>query len=111
MDDPNLAAYVVWVPRNGAREPHVPRVTHLVTDPRASQYWDEYEAVVDPYDAMLDLTGPCAGIFMLYGPAARWDDGPPEPAYYEDAHAREYDRAGPQFDARRFAARVRAALD
>ncbi len=112
MDDPNLAAYVVWVPRNGARERHVPRVTRLVTDPRATQYWDAYETVVDPFDEMLALTGPCAGIFMVYGPDVRWEEAdPPEPDYYEDAHARQYRRSGPQFDAKRFAHRVRAALN
>ena len=31
---------------------------------------------------------------------------PPRPAYYEDAHARQYKRAGPQFNGRRFAERV-----
>jgi hypothetical protein len=49
VDDPDLAAYVAWVPKNGAREKHVDRVTRLVTDPRASQYWDEFQAVMEPY--------------------------------------------------------------
>ena len=42
---------------------------------------------------------------------ARWDgDSPPEPAYAEDAHAEQYDRILPQFDARRFAGRVMEML-
>lgn len=100
------------MPRNRALRRHVARVIRLVSDRRATQYWDEYEAVVDPYDDMLDLTGPCAGIFMLFDAEVVWgDDGPPEPTYYEDAHAREYDRAGPQFNAKRFAAKVKTALN
>lgn len=111
-DDPNLRAYVVWVPRNGARERHVERVTGLVTDDRATQYWDGEGVVIGPYDAMLELTGPCAGIFAVFGPNATWgEDGPPVPDYFEDAHAKQYDRKGPQWDAERFAEHVRAVLN
>ena len=87
------------------------RVTHLVTDERATQYWDGEGAVIDPYDRMLKLTGPCAGIFAVFGPAATWGaDGPPEPVYFEDAHAEQYDREGPQWDAERFAKYVKVML-
>lgn len=107
VDDDDLAAYVVWVPRNRAQERHVRRVTGIVTDPRATQYWDGDDAVMPHFDRMFSLTGPCAGIFMVYGREAVWTDtAPPRPAYYEDAHARQYKRAGPQFNGRRFAERV-----
>ncbi len=44
---------------------------------------------------------------MVFGPDAEWTDaGPPEPVYAEDAHAIQYERQLPQFDAERFAARV-----
>ena len=87
------------------------RVTGIVTDERARQYWDGHEAVVAPFDERYALTGPCAGIFMVFGPEARWvGDHPPEAAYAEDAHAIEYDRSLPQFDARRFALRVMGML-
>ena len=99
------------MPRNRAQEHHVARVTGLVTDERATQYWDGPGAVIGPYDRMLRLTGPCAGIFAVFGPEARWGtDGPPAPAYFEDAHAEQYDREGPQWNAERFAGRVRAML-
>lgn len=112
IDDPGLAVYLVWAPRNGAREKDVERVTGLVEDPRATQYWDGHGAVADPVDAMLELTGPCAGIAMLYGAEAVWD-GPalPSPAYWEDAHDFEFHRAAEQFDAERFAGRIRAMLE
>jgi hypothetical protein len=112
VDDPDLAAYVAWVPKNGAREKHVDRVTRLVTDPRASQYWDEFQAVMEPYREMYDLTGPCAGIFMLFGPDAQWGpSGPPTPDYAEDAHAKQFNRRLPQWDGRRFANKVRETLN
>lgn len=111
IDADDLAAYVVWVPRNGAREKHVERVVGLVADPRATQYWDARGAVIDPYDRMLELTGPCAGIFAVFGPDATWDgDGPPRPDYVEDAHAKQFDRPWPQFDAKRFADKIRGML-
>jgi hypothetical protein len=112
IDSADLSVYVVWAPRNGAREEHVERVTKLVTDERAVHYWDEYSAVATPLDVMLSLTGPCAGIFMLYDGAASWEgDAPPEPLYWEDAHARELGRDGaPQFDAKGFAEKVRELL-
>lgn len=107
-----LVAYVVWAPKNGARERDVERVTGLVTDRRATQYWDNLGVVARAYDEMFTLAGPCAGIFMLYGPEAWWEGAePPEPAYLEDAHAREFDRPHSQLDAERLADTVRAVLE
>jgi hypothetical protein len=60
---------------------------------------------------MLALTGPCAGVFLIYPGRARWEgDSPPRPAVVMDAHAREYDRPHPQWDADEFADLVRAYL-
>ncbi len=87
-------------------------MTTLATDGRVTQYWDGHEAVAAPFDEMLSLTGPCAGIFMLYGPDDEWNgDDPPRPIYFEDAHAREYNRDGPQFNGRRFAARAKEMVE
>lgn len=47
---------------------------------------------------------------MIFGTEARWEGETPRPDYWEDAHAREFNRPAPQFDARRFAGKVRAAL-
>jgi len=98
---------VVWVPRNGAQEKHVDRVLELVTDERAIQYWDTEKSVIEPYDGMLELTGPCAGVFLVFGPDAKWpESGPPRPDHIEDAHADQYDRPWPQFDVDRLAEKV-----
>ncbi len=113
VDSSKLVAYVVWAPKNGGREKHVNRVLDLVTDERARQYWDGDGSAVDAYDAMFNIEGrPCAGVFMLYSANAVWDDdAPPMPAYYVDAHAREFSRtAGEQFDGDRLAERTREML-
>jgi hypothetical protein len=114
IDSSELAAYVIWAPKNGGRESHVERVLHLVTDARATQYWDGSGAAVDAYDAMFGIEGrPCAGVFMLYPADAVWaGDSPPMPEYFEDAHAREFKRtAGSQYDSRRLAKQARQLLD
>ena len=111
IDDANLRIYVVWAPKNGGRQQDVGRVTQIVTDPRAAQYWDGHRVLTDAYDRMLALSGPCAGIFMLYGRQARWEDAaPPRADYLEDAHAEEFNRPYLQYDARRFAAKMREML-
>ena len=88
------------------------RVTGIVSDERATQYWDGHQAVMQPYHDRYALTGPCAGIFMVFGPEAEWgDDGPPVPEYAEDVHANELDRQLPQWDAKGFAGRVIGMLN
>ncbi len=114
IDSPELAAYVIWAPKNGGREKHVNRVLDLVTDARATQYWDGEGSAVNAYDAMFGIEGrPCAGVFMLYRADSVWDgNSPPTPEYFVDAHAREFSRtAGPQFDGSRLAKRARQMLD
>ena len=111
IDDANLRIYIVWAPKNGGRQQDVGRVTQIVTDPRAAQYWDGHRVLTDAYDRMLALSGPCAGIFMLYGRQARWEGTAPQRAdYLEDAHAEEFNRPYPQYDPRRFAAKVQEML-
>src|SRR6266446_2947029 len=103
--------YVAWAPKNGGRQQDVGRVTQIVTDPRAAQYWDGHRVLTDAYDRMLALSGPCAGIFMLYGPQARWEGaGPPRADYLQDAHAEEFNRPYPQYDVQRFADKARSML-
>ncbi len=113
IESPELAAYVIWAPKNGGRESHVNRVLNLVTDTRASQYWDGEGSAVAAYDAMFGIEGrPCAGVFMLYPADAVWEDqSPPMPDYFVDAHAREFSRtAGQQYDGGQLAERARDML-
>ena len=112
IDSADLEVYVVWGPKNGAKERHVDRVKDLVTDPRATQYWDEHAAVAAPYDALFDLAGPCAGVFALYGPGTEWSsDTPPWPVMWQDAHADQRGREdNPPLAAKAMASRVRTLL-
>ncbi len=47
IDDANLRIYVVRALKNGGRQQDVGRVTQIVTDPRAAQYWDEHRVLTD----------------------------------------------------------------
>ncbi len=112
VGDSSLRVYVVWAPKNGGRQQDVGRVTQIVTDARAAQYWDGHRVLTDAYDRMLALSGPCAGIFMLYGRQARWEGAaPPRADYLEDAHAEEFHRPYSQYDPRHFAAKAREMLN
>ena len=110
--DDRIEVMVVWVQKNGARERHVDPVIKLVTDDRATHYWDKHGYVVDALDEQLGLTGrACAGAFLVYGPDAQWtDDAPPDPVYWSDAHSREFRQHGPHFDSEILAREVRALL-
>lgn len=110
---PDLEVYVVWVKKNGGRERHVGRVTGLAPDPRATHYWDEHEFVLEALDRRLGLEGrACAGAFLLYDRDATWEGAePPAAAYWSDAHAREFEQHGPEFDVTRFAREVQSLLN
>ena len=111
--DDRVEVLVVWVPKNGARERHVDRVIKLVSDDRATHYWDEHGYVVSALDEQLGLTGrACAGGFLVYGPDVKWtDDAPPDPAYWSDVHSREFRQHGPHFDPEVLERELRALLD
>ncbi len=113
VDRTDVAAYVLWIPKLGAAEEHVAQATQLVSDDRATQYWDAHGSLRDAYDEMFGIVGrPCAGVFMVYAPDAEWAGAvPPQPLFFEDAHAEQFARkAGLQYDAARLANEVRRNL-
>ncbi len=112
IHDRDLEVYVVWVPKNGAQEKHVPRVTELATDARVAHYWDDSGAVVKILDDLLGIPDrACAGAFLVYGRGIRWErESPPPPTYWADAHAHEFEDHGPPFDAEQLGKEVEALL-
>lgn len=74
---------MVWVPVLNAKEKHVPAVSHLVPDPRASHFWDGHGALVQGYREALGLSEPAWDIYMVYPPGVRWEGNrPPVPTYW-----------------------------
>jgi hypothetical protein len=78
-----LKAFVIWVPMSRGMERDVPKATSEVADPRATHYWDGDGQLVKAYREVLGLNEPAWDIYLLYGPAARWDgERPPRPQYW-----------------------------
>lgn len=76
--DADLRVYVVWLPVMplDARFD----VARLLIDPRATHYWDNDQlvshALGNAYGSPSQLVWDA---FFVFGPDARWNDGPPRP--------------------------------
>lgn len=81
--DPRLVGFVVWVPELGAEEKDVGVATRIVPDSRVIHYWDGEGLTMRGFQTLLGLPGNAWDVFMVYGPAARWNgDLPPKPDYW-----------------------------
>jgi hypothetical protein len=81
--DPALRVYMVWVPKLRGLERDVASATTQYPEARALHFWDAPSALVTGYRDTLRLSEDAWDIFLLYGPDARWDAGPPPaPAYW-----------------------------
>jgi hypothetical protein len=67
-----------------ARESDIKYGMGLITDPRASSYWDPNEALGKAYSRILGIeSGPAWDVYFLYGKGARWDGAePPRPPFW-----------------------------
>jgi hypothetical protein len=56
----------------------------LITDSRASHYWDPHETLGNAYSRILGFEGgPAWDVYFLFGKGARWDGpAPPKPAFW-----------------------------
>jgi hypothetical protein len=81
--DPRLRGFLVWVPETGAEEKDVGVATRIVPDPRVQHYWDGDGLTIRGFQAVLGLPGDAWDVFMIYGPAASWEEElPPKPDYW-----------------------------
>jgi hypothetical protein len=112
--DPDLRVYMVWVPKLRGLERDVASATTQHPEPRAQHFWDAPGVLVAGYRDTLGLSEDAWDVFLLYGPAARWEGArPPMPDYW--AHqlgSKEKPRVpGPWLDGAVFLDRLRAAID
>jgi hypothetical protein len=84
LTEPDLRAYIVWVPMNRGLERDVPTATKEVWDPRARHFWDGDGQLLASYrDVLGGFNEPVWDTYVLYGKDARWDSArPPAPAYW-----------------------------
>lgn len=114
VNDPNLRAYVIWVPMFRGHERDVPGATREVSDSRALHYWDGSSASMRAVRASLELPEDAWDVFLLYRPGVIWDgSAPPRPDFWmHQLGSRSEPRLnGPYLDPAVFLERTRAALD
>ena len=111
IDDASLRAYVAWVPILPADTKSPDDKTRaLVSDARASHFWDEGRALPPIFSDVLGLPKewPAWDVYLAYPPGARWGDAPPMPSFW---HQQLGDlELAPKLDGEAFAAGVRGML-
>ena len=95
ISDPNLRAYIVWMPvlPSGAHEPAARREAGRIPDNRAIRFFDAEARVGKLYSSILHLPSglPAWDAYLVFDRDARWDGNPPAPAYW----MHQLGRAGP----------------
>ena len=95
ISDPNLRAYIVWLPvlPSGAHEPAARRETKRIRDNRAMPFFDAEARAGKAYSSILHLPSglPAWDVYLGFGAEVRWESNPPVPAYW----MHQLGRAGP----------------
>jgi hypothetical protein len=83
VSNPDLAAFVVWVPQLGAERKHVASGAAIITDPRAQQYWDADNWLDTAYGKVLKTPDVAWDVYLLYRRGVKWNDAlPPHPDFW-----------------------------
>lgn len=73
----------MWQPKLGATEKHVEDATRLITDDRATHYWDGPGSTLRSYRKTLAIAEDAWDIYLIYGPEAVWEGAlPPRPVLW-----------------------------
>ena len=95
ISDPNLKAYIVWLPvlPSSAHEPAARREAGRMPDSRAMRFFDPKAQVGRLYSSILQLPLglPAWDVYLVFGPEVRWEGRPPAPTYW----MHQLGRAGP----------------
>ena len=97
---------MVWSPELDAAEEDVPGATRLMSDPRVAHFWDPEATVGSAFSRVLGTSEPAWDVWMLFDRDARWDERPPEPAWWE--HQLGYLSPDRYLDPHRFASQAAA---
>jgi hypothetical protein len=82
IDDPRLAAYVVWGPMLGEEErADAEKATVFLADPRTRHYWTPRHDLAEALAPVIGLPPgePAWDVFLVYPAGARWPAGGPPP--------------------------------
>jgi hypothetical protein len=86
ISDPNLKAYIVWLPvlPFRAHESAARREAGRIPDRRAVGFYDPDTHLGKLYSAILHLPRglPAWDVYLVFGPEVRWEQSPPAPTYW-----------------------------
>jgi hypothetical protein len=86
ISDPNLKAYIVWLPMlpSAAHEPAARREAERIPDSRAIRFFDADARVGKVYSSILHLPSglPAWDVYLVFGPEVQWEADPPTPTYW-----------------------------
>jgi hypothetical protein len=112
VPDQRVATYVVWVPILPTdRQAPGPDTLSLVTDRRATHFWDEEGRLPELFKKSLGLEQKrwAWDVYLIYPPGTRWDtELPPKPVYWQ--HQLPGVRSAPRLAGQSFAALLRKTL-
>jgi len=112
VPDRSVSAYVVWVPilPTDRGEPG-PETLPLVTDRRATHFWDAEGHLPALFKKILGLEQKrwAWDVYLIYPPGTRWDkELPPKPVYWQ--HQLGGVTRAPRLEGKSFAAVLRKTL-
>ena len=111
ISEPSLRVHVAWVPilpdDSGAA---AKESSELVTDGRASHFWDADKALPPLFAPLLGLPQdwPAWDVYLAFPAGATWADGPPAPAFWHHQLG-DLDLA-PKLDGEAFARQLRELI-
>src|SRR6266568_3166627 len=112
VPDRSVSAYVVWVPILPAdRGEPGPETLSLVTDRRATHFWDTEGHLPELFKKTLGLEQKrwAWDVYLIYPPGTRWDQElPPKPVYWQ--HQLPGIEIAPRLEGKSFAAFLRKTL-
>lgn len=111
IKDPSLRVYVAWVPMlPGDQSKTAQEASCLVSDQRASHFWDAGRALPTLFSGVLDLASsyPAWDVYLTYPAGITWEEGPPRPLYWQ--HQLGGLAVSPQLDGETLAVHVRLIL-
>ncbi|MGH7588551.1 MAG: hypothetical protein ACRELU_08160 [Gemmatimonadota bacterium] len=75
---------MIWSPQLDADQSYVPGAARLMSDSRATHYWDPQMLVGNAFRGIVHADQPLWDFWMLFDRTARWKDAaPPAPAWWE----------------------------
>ena len=111
VTDDKVRAYIVWLPIFGGDfKGEARKLSNSFRDRRVSYFLDPESSTGKDWERVL-MTGRLIAwdVYLLYGADARWNEEPPQPAYW--MHQLSGVTSAPRFDRATFTAKLKVTVD